>query len=86
MIFSSVDTAGNDGATSSSGISFSRKSSSSRQMTLVGKAGRRRDFRQRKLGFAKHEASLAFAWDLKRERDTNDFVCVPASGQVNRLQ
>jgi hypothetical protein len=30
-------------------------------------------------------ASLGFAWDPKGERDTKNFVCVPATGQVNRL-
>ena len=30
-------------------------------------------------------ASLAFVCDLKGQRDTNNFVCVPATGQVNRL-
>ena len=30
-------------------------------------------------------ASPGFACDLKGQRDTNNFVCVPATGQVNRL-
>jgi hypothetical protein len=29
--------------------------------------------------------SLGFACDLKGERDTNNLICVPATGQVNRL-